>query len=191
MLFRSPGCCQPDGSPLHCPSTLTIIPNSGTFLLHFPWSRLHRPLTGILPCEARTFLTCGLSALAGAIICPTWSLPTGMRSQCPDKTGDRRHAALMHIAILAILKYPNIPFGRKQDFKPDFSNMPPFGILPATVQGRQLTLDTYPAVHGKYHSDIKAASPDKFPQNRISPNILAGHWKEIVQEFQQIGKSVV
>ena len=27
------------------------------FLLHCPGSRLHRPLTGILPCEARTFLT--------------------------------------------------------------------------------------------------------------------------------------
>ena len=29
----------------------------GTFLLHCPWSRLHRTLSGILPCEARTFLT--------------------------------------------------------------------------------------------------------------------------------------
>ena len=27
------------------------------FLLHWPWSRLHRTLSGILPCEARTFLT--------------------------------------------------------------------------------------------------------------------------------------
>ncbi len=35
----------------------------GIFLLHWPWSRLHRTLSGILPCEARTFLTCGLSAL--------------------------------------------------------------------------------------------------------------------------------
>ncbi len=25
--------------------------------MHFPWSRLHRTLSGILPCEARTFLT--------------------------------------------------------------------------------------------------------------------------------------
>ena len=33
----------------------------GTFLLHYPWSRLHRTLSGILPCEARTFLTCPLS----------------------------------------------------------------------------------------------------------------------------------
>ena len=44
----------------------------GIFLLHFPWSRLHRTLSGILPCEARTFLTCGLSTLAAAIICPTY-----------------------------------------------------------------------------------------------------------------------
>ena len=29
----------------------------GLFLLHWPWSRLHRTLSGILPCEARTFLT--------------------------------------------------------------------------------------------------------------------------------------
>ncbi len=35
--------------------------SGGSFLLHFPWSHLHRTLSGILPCEARTFLTCGLS----------------------------------------------------------------------------------------------------------------------------------
>ena len=29
----------------------------GLFLLHYPWSRLRRMLSGILPCEARTFLT--------------------------------------------------------------------------------------------------------------------------------------
>ena len=34
----------------------------GLFLLHFPGSHLHRTLSGILPCEARTFLTCCLSA---------------------------------------------------------------------------------------------------------------------------------
>ena len=27
----------------------------GLFLLHYPWSRLHRPLAGTLLCEARTF----------------------------------------------------------------------------------------------------------------------------------------
>ncbi len=34
----------------------------GIFLLHWPWSHLHRTLSGILPCEARTFLVCHLSA---------------------------------------------------------------------------------------------------------------------------------
>ena len=29
----------------------------GIFLLHWPWSHLHRTLSGILPYEARTFLT--------------------------------------------------------------------------------------------------------------------------------------
>ena len=32
--------------------------SGGISLLHYPWSRLHRTLSGILPCEARTFLTC-------------------------------------------------------------------------------------------------------------------------------------
>ena len=44
----------------------------GLFLLHCPGSFLHRPLAGILPYEARTFLTCGLSALAAAIIYPAY-----------------------------------------------------------------------------------------------------------------------
>ena len=30
----------------------------GISLLHQPWSHLHQTLSGILPCEARTFLTC-------------------------------------------------------------------------------------------------------------------------------------
>ncbi len=38
--------------------TLPCKMRGGIFLLHFPWSRLHRTLSGILPCEARTFLTC-------------------------------------------------------------------------------------------------------------------------------------
>ena len=38
-------------------STLTCINTGGLFLLHYPWSRLRRPLTGTLPYEARTFLT--------------------------------------------------------------------------------------------------------------------------------------
>ena len=43
----------------------------GIFLLHFPWSRLHRTLSGILPYEAQTFLSCGFSALAAATVCLT------------------------------------------------------------------------------------------------------------------------
>ena len=35
---------------------------SGISLLHFPWSHLHRTLSGTLPCEARTFLSLHLSA---------------------------------------------------------------------------------------------------------------------------------
>ena len=50
----------------------------GTFLLHYPWSRLHRTLSGILPCEARTFLTCPLSGalrLTAATIYLTCHVP--------------------------------------------------------------------------------------------------------------------
>jgi hypothetical protein len=35
--------------------------HGGIFLLHLPWSCLHRTLSGILPYEARTFLTPNLS----------------------------------------------------------------------------------------------------------------------------------
>ncbi len=35
-----------------------------SFLLHWSWSHLHRTLSGILPCEARTFLT-----VSGATVC--------------------------------------------------------------------------------------------------------------------------
>ncbi len=71
------GCYQSHGSLLHCLSTLTVSGRTlkgtpvsqscysssaqrsagGLFLLHLPWSRLHRTLSGILPCEARTFLS--------------------------------------------------------------------------------------------------------------------------------------
>ena len=40
----------------------------GLFLLHWPGSHLHRTLSGILPCEARTFLT---PVAGAAIICRT------------------------------------------------------------------------------------------------------------------------
>ena len=59
-VYICPVCCQTGGSLLHCPSTLTGHAG-GIFLLHCPWSRLRQTLSGILPCEARTFLSCGLS----------------------------------------------------------------------------------------------------------------------------------
>ena len=40
-----------------CCATSPSSDGGGIFLLHYPWSRLHRTLSGILPCEARTFLT--------------------------------------------------------------------------------------------------------------------------------------
>ena len=36
--------------------------HGGSFLLHCPWSHLRRTLSGILPCEARTFLSRTLSS---------------------------------------------------------------------------------------------------------------------------------
>ena len=67
-VYRDPCCYQQSGGLLHHLSTLTDGKSrSGIFLLHFPWSHLHRTLSGILPCEARTFLTCCLSAFAAAI----------------------------------------------------------------------------------------------------------------------------
>ena len=55
-------------------TALPPLPSSdgGSFLLHCPWSRLRRTLSGILPCEARTFLTWRLSALPAAITYSTY-----------------------------------------------------------------------------------------------------------------------
>ena len=64
-------CYQKCGELL--PRRFTLTYKGGYFLLHLPGSRLHRTLSGILPCEARTFLTCCLSAIAAAIICATQS----------------------------------------------------------------------------------------------------------------------
>ncbi len=41
-----------------CCKAVRLIKAGGIFLLHWSGSRLHRTLSGILPCEARTFLTC-------------------------------------------------------------------------------------------------------------------------------------
>ena len=64
-------CYQKCGELL--PRRFTLTYKGGYFLLHLPGSHLHRTLSGILPYEARTFLTCGLSALAAAIVCATHS----------------------------------------------------------------------------------------------------------------------
>ena len=56
-VYMCPVCYQPGGELLPRLSILTTW-YGGLFLLHFPWSHLHRTLSGILPCEARTFLTC-------------------------------------------------------------------------------------------------------------------------------------
>ena len=44
----------------HATTTMYRVLCGGIFLLHYPWSRLHRTLSGILPCEARTFLIWGM-----------------------------------------------------------------------------------------------------------------------------------
>ena len=62
-VYMCPGRCRPGGGLLHRRCTLTGRAAGGLFLLHFPGSRLHRTLSGILPFEARTFLTCSLSSL--------------------------------------------------------------------------------------------------------------------------------
>ena len=62
-VYMCPARYRTGGGLLHRLCTLTGLPAGGCFLLHFPGSRLHRTLSGILPCEARTFLTCSLSSL--------------------------------------------------------------------------------------------------------------------------------
>ena len=60
-VYMCPLCYQRGGSLLHCLSTLTCKNAGGLFLLHCPWSHLRQTLSGTLPCEARTFLSCTLS----------------------------------------------------------------------------------------------------------------------------------
>ena len=69
--------------PAHPPKTRTVWTHClrGTFLLHCPGSRLHQTLSGILPCEARTFLSCSLSALTAATICPAQNISKFIRFQ--------------------------------------------------------------------------------------------------------------
>ena len=56
-------------NPQAASSTPSSRKMGGIFLLHWPWSHLHRTLSGILPCDARTFLTCLTTA---AITYPTY-----------------------------------------------------------------------------------------------------------------------
>ncbi len=69
--------------PAHPPKTRTVWTHClrGIFLLHCPGSRLHQTLSGILPCEARTFLSCSLSALTAATICPAQNISKFIRFQ--------------------------------------------------------------------------------------------------------------
>lgn len=60
--LHSPSRYRDGGSLLHCHSTLTGKAG-GIFLLHSPWSHLRQTLSGIPPCEARTFLSHSLSVL--------------------------------------------------------------------------------------------------------------------------------
>ena len=62
-VYRDPCCYQQSGGLLHHLSTLTPACRCGIFLLHFPWSRLRQTLSGTLPFEARTFLSCILSVM--------------------------------------------------------------------------------------------------------------------------------
>ncbi len=70
-VYTALPCYQGSGKLLPCLFTLTCIKAGGYFLLHYPGSHLHRTLSGILPCEARTFLTCTAYAYAAAIVCAT------------------------------------------------------------------------------------------------------------------------
>ena len=86
----------------------------GIFLLHWPGSHLHRTLSGILPCEARTFLTCALSGHAAAIVCPAYFLKHFTRGiRCcqlisvkqPPPTNSRRRELVGTEAVSTPTKY--------------------------------------------------------------------------------------
>ena len=86
----------------------------GLFLLHWPWSRLHRTLSGILPCEARTFLTSGAVyfCCTGLGVASTGRYP----ASCPVKPGLSSPAAFSKKERTAAIIHPthflssNIPF---------------------------------------------------------------------------------
>ena len=53
--LHSPYSCLYVGKLLPCLSTLTCLKAGGLFLLHYPWSRLRRPLTGTLALRSPDF----------------------------------------------------------------------------------------------------------------------------------------
>ena len=66
----------------------------GIFLLHCPGSRLRRPLAGILPCEARTFLTCSFRLRASqprSFVLLAEGYYTGKTRKSQREAGWRRH----------------------------------------------------------------------------------------------------
>ena len=58
-----------------------------SFLLHFPWTRLHRTLSGTLPCEARTFLTRGFPRPRLSVLLTVVYLNT-LPSSCKPEIGN-------------------------------------------------------------------------------------------------------
>ena len=49
----------------------------------------------------------------------------------------------------------------------------------------RLTSESFLFFNYKEFSHIKAAAPDKLPQNRIMGHFLTGHGQEVIQEFQK------
>lgn len=68
MGFTKPPCCHDAGGLLHHRFSFSLTRLSGqresSFLRHFPSGRPAWPLASILPCGARTFLTCEHAARA-------------------------------------------------------------------------------------------------------------------------------
>ena len=63
-----------------------------SFLLHWSGSHLHRTLSGILPCKARTFLTCQRQPRSPVRLIPS---ATNLKSVCPVSY----HAFAQHLII--------------------------------------------------------------------------------------------
>ena len=132
-------------------TTLPPLPDcsGGSFLLHFPWSRLHRTLSGILPYEARTFLTCGLSTLAAAIIQSTCRYRLTHFQLCVKFTRElfsircnssahRLHNSLIHASMIRLLYclWLNCYYTLKQ-LPPMNSRKTEFGLTPSAGIGRK------------------------------------------------------